>query len=141
MKKAITPLISTIILLSFAIGLGVMVMSWGNSGKFNPEHSCADKRISFTEIGNSKMICMQNNEINALIQNDGKKEISNIKIILITKEGSIIKEMTEPFTSGESKKITVNVNELFGNKLLKFRAIPDNCIDSKIETELIGECQ
>jgi hypothetical protein len=44
---------------------------------------------------------MQNNEINALIQNDGKKEISNIKIILITKEGSIIKEMTEPFTSGE----------------------------------------
>jgi hypothetical protein len=34
MKKAITPLISTIILLSFAIGLGVMVMSWGNSGKF-----------------------------------------------------------------------------------------------------------
>ena len=30
MRKAMTPLISSIILIMFAVGLGIIVMSWGN---------------------------------------------------------------------------------------------------------------
>ena len=42
MRKAMTPLISSIILIMFAVGLGIIVMSWGKA-EAGTEPTACDK--------------------------------------------------------------------------------------------------
>ena len=144
-KKAITPLISTVLLLAFAVGLGTLVMSWGNSQKFQETVSCDYVEIGITELDNSKQLCLQDNSIKTTLENNGNIDITSIELVVLTKN-SVIKTNTEAdFKSGEFEYFTFPLNIDDPAKILKIRLIPytetEACVNKKVEIEKITECK
>ena len=80
-KKAITPLISTIMLIIFAAGLGLLVMSWGqkNTGTML---DCGSAEFDIVEFNAIKQICIEDNTIDFTMENKGSVDIDSIKIII-----------------------------------------------------------
>lgn len=142
-KKAITPLISTILLLSFAIGLGTLVMSWGNSEQHS-KLSCADTDISITELDSSMQICLEGNELKAVIENNGNSQINGIQMVILTSDSVMTKEFEADINPREYKHMTFPMGISDISKILKIRFIPivanDACITKRAEIERVGEC-
>ena len=78
-KKAISPLIMTIILIAVAVSLGTMIMNWGsNAVKMSP--TCDSVRIEFQEYRDAKAVCYDANakELRFILKNTGRSEIDSI---------------------------------------------------------------
>ena len=138
MRKAITPLISTILLLVFAIGLGTLVMSWGNSDHVE---GCEDMSIDVTTLNGKPQICYDNNNLNILLENNGKVKISKIDIILLNDIDYTSISTDVNIEPGRFQRVSI---PLQNSKILKIRVIPntymDSCISKNIEFEQIETC-
>ena len=146
-KKAIAPLISTVILLLFAIALGLLVMSWGNSYT-NGENAaeCSDVSLNLQSIEGKELICYKSNKIFFTVENDGAAVINGLRIIVIGEEG--ISDQQEEFILGigDIKKGSLG----YGNagKIQKVKLEPvigsteglRPCPKQGVEMEQIGEC-
>jgi flagellin-like protein len=143
MKKAITPLISTVLLLAFAIGLGTLVMSWGNSEKLSQIDSCNAAMLGITRIEEQAKVCLDGNSIKTVLENNGNVQINKVEMILLTKD-SVIKEVKDlVIVPGEYSHIDFNSEITDSGRILKTRFIPYTdkpCINKKVEIEKIGEC-
>lgn len=84
MKKAMSPLVSTIILIGFAIALGGIVMSWGMSS-YTPEKEvgCQQTSLSLIDYNNGKGVCNKEDRVYFTIQNNGEIKLDGIKVILL----------------------------------------------------------
>lgn len=84
-KKAMSPLLSTIILIGFAIALGGIVMSWGKSGYTvaKPVVECKQTSLSLISYGENKGICSKDNKLYFSIQNNGEIDLDGIKISIL----------------------------------------------------------
>ena len=89
MKKAMSPVVSTVILIGFAIALGGIVMSWGKGGYTveNPIVECKQTSLSLISYGENKGICTQDDSLYFTIQNNGEVELDGIKVSLLSDEG------------------------------------------------------
>jgi len=139
-KRGITPLISTFILIAFAIGLGTMVMSWGNSERFK-EASCESVEISVTSLNDNYKICSKEDMITATVENNGRTDIEMIRIVMLTGSGTFDQNLDTNIKVGEFGDITFPLQQ----NLLKLRLIPyldeDQCIKKRFEIENIPECE
>jgi len=143
-KKAITPLISTIMLLLFAVGLGTLVMSWGNSEKFKLA-SCEHSSISITKIDNVAQLCIKDGIIKGTLENNGNNDINSIKVVMLTSDSLIEENLNLGIKSGSYSNFEFKSKQLDPAKFLKIRIIPllgeQLCVDNRIELERIGECR
>lgn len=87
--KGIAPLVSTILLISFAVILGLFVMGWGKS--YEPSLS-SDKVISIDAVtlDNKPMVCYTENTVMATLENDGNVPISGLKVSTIGDEVLVV---------------------------------------------------
>ena len=142
-RKAITPLISTILLLSFAIGLGTLVMSWGTS-ESSKEMSCEDVSISITDLNSSKQICMEGTELKAVLENNGNVVINRLEVIMLTSDSVMTKEFEVNMVPMEFKHVSFSIETANISKILKIRMIPiinsKSCIQQRFEIERIEKC-
>src|SRR3989344_2497443 len=92
-KKAVSPLIATVLLIAFAVALGAVVMNWGrgyvdDTTQFASEKSAKEIRCSmdismkFIEFSDVKQVCLDNgtDTINFTLQNAGTVAIEGVKI-------------------------------------------------------------
>ncbi|MFH1642329.1 MAG: hypothetical protein ABIC04_05530 [Nanoarchaeota archaeon] len=87
-KKAISPLVSTLILIICAASLGVVVISWGHSEVINPEISeCSKTGLSMIELGGIRQICANNDNVEFMIKNNGETNLDGIKFVIISDQG------------------------------------------------------
>ena len=97
-KKAVSPLIATVLLIAFAVALGAVVMNWGRSyvedtakfakEKSNTEIKCStDVRMDFLKVKDEKRICYSNSTdpkyLEFFIENRGMSDIYGLQVNII----------------------------------------------------------
>jgi flagellin-like protein len=69
-KKAVSPLIATVLLIAFAVALGAVVINWAGQGMgVTPSKSldkCSSVKIDLVKLGDSKGVCYTEGEQNML---------------------------------------------------------------------------
>jgi flagellin-like protein len=142
MKKAITPLISTVLLIAFAIILGTLVMSWGNTTQFGPT-DCETTQISITELNVNKQLCYADGKINAVIENNGNSNIKTVRVVILTPNNALSTDYEIGIKPGEFKRKAFG-SEVNAANIQKIRIIPitnsKECVEKRIELEKIDNC-
>ena len=95
-KKGVSPLISTVLLIAFAVALGAIVMNWGSvyvKGQTTNTETSSDRDITCSmdvaleiiQIDNVYKICYNNasDQVEFIIQNKGRKKIESILVNLV----------------------------------------------------------
>jgi len=82
-KKAISPVISTVFMIVFALLLGVIVMSWGAEYEAMENRDCGNVVVGVVEIGGKAQVCYTSEKIEFTIENNGESAFSGVKAILI----------------------------------------------------------
>lgn len=147
-KKAISPLIATVLLIAFAVALGAVVMNWGGS-QLRDQEICSKIDISLEKINNLPHLCFsegQQNQISFLLVNQGTTILNKMRVTLISSDpidpyNNVIIDKVHP---GETKRIQMNYPSNFG-KIQQVRITPlyvddvnnpmleHPCLDKRIE--------
>ena len=90
-RKAMSPLIATVILIAFAVGIGAMIMNWTTTINYS---SCQDISIRPVTIGGREAICYTPDKIKIAISVD-EGEIKGLKVTLIDKNLNIVNRIIE----------------------------------------------
>lgn len=142
-KKAITPIISTFLLIGFAIGLGLLVMSWGNSYSHSFS-TCDDVSLDITSLEGQQDICIKDGNIVATLENNGAQEITRVKVALLTDEQSESTDERISLKAGEFKRVVFRSIGTEASKILKIRLIPysseELCSERRIELQSLANC-
>lgn len=96
-KKAISPLIATLLLLSFAVALGVVIMNFGRA-QVELEAQCPiDIGLRFAEIGEEQQICYDDakKEVSFIVENGVNIKVSGMIVNTISSEKAETKELPE----------------------------------------------
>jgi flagellin-like protein len=106
-KRGVSPLIATVLLISFAVALGSVVLNWGrNLDTSNPGEACSDVSITLRSI-NDLQVCHagtgQNGYINFIVDNLGNKNIDGLGIWITGEKGTDLLDFNE---------FSIKVNEL-----------------------------
>ena len=158
-KKAVSPMVATILLIAFAIALGAVVMNWGKGfieekaefvtgvSTVGPS-SCGDVQFGVLTVGGSPQVCYSNGEVRALVQNQGI-EIANMKASVISPGGVTNQEnlLDLPLKSADSTNVKISYDSSEGS-IIQLKLIPQIQIDGKLEfctaqgitLENIGQC-
>ena len=91
-KRGISPLIATVLLISFSVALGAVVMSWGQTyiaqkaefatGVQEYSSGCAQAEISILTVRDTPRVCYRFGQVEIYI-NNGPVELSGIKASVI----------------------------------------------------------
>ena len=119
MKKAMSPLFSTIILIGFAIALGGIVMSWGKSS-YSIEHpqGCDTTSLSLISYGEKQGACFNGNKISFTIQNNGEMDLTGVKVFVMGGEEVHSTIVEEPIYVADIKKLDVDYSSEMIEKLI-----------------------
>lgn len=97
MKRAMSPLFSTIVLIGFAVALGGVVMSWGRAGYVEEEVvGCEKISLMLVSYGENEGICNKENRLYFTVQNNGEIKLDGVKVSILGSEiytGVIDKEI------------------------------------------------
>jgi flagellin-like protein len=120
-KKALSPLVATILLIAFAIALGVVVMNWGKAyieekAEFTagPRGSaaCGVMDLSAIKVGGNDRVCYDpaDNSITAFLENGPDVRIDDISVRVVGSGGieEIETTLGDPLEKGGSAKIKFN---------------------------------
>lgn len=124
-KKAITPLISTILLVSFAVLLGILVMNWGQTTYAAEQGTniCENSALAVVTINEVAEICYQSNNIKFTIENQGQTEVAGFKISLIGDTGIQQVDVDRKLASGAINEITASYDSSVGT-IRKIKIVP-----------------
>lgn len=91
-KKGVSPLIATVLLISFAVALGAVVLNWGrNLDSPLSGDICSGASIKIRNINNIQ-VCYagagKNGYINFIIENDGNKNVDGLEILIDGEKGT-----------------------------------------------------
>ena len=153
-KKAVSPLIATVLLIAFAVALGAVVMNWGRT-QFSDgtvEGPCSEIDFGLELNGESPNICFSDGKVVFLAYNNGNGEISSLKITVISQKGdpynTAVKEI---LSSLETKKFSFDIPEEFSS-IQKVRITPlilpdpektlsvEVCSSQVVEVIQVGGC-
>ena len=144
-KKGISPLISTIVLISFAIALGLVVMSWGKTYAAEETKTCEDIRIAVLDIEGTEL-CYGNGQLAYAIENRGKTSIDRLKIFVITSEGIDKLEQEGNIDIADISRLKTNYNT--NARISKIKITPEiyingvvtSCPAEGAEIDKINDC-
>ncbi len=138
-KKGVSPLIATVLLIAFAVALGAVVMNWSKTqfddGSNSAIGPCSTIDFGIEEIEGSPNLCYSNQEIFALVHNNGENKILKFKITVLSSTGDPHNsEVLIPVPSYETKKIDFKIPADFGT-IQKIKIIPVTLSDSEDPSE------
>jgi hypothetical protein len=139
-RKGITPLISTFFLISFAIGLGALVMSWGNSTTLKLS-DCSHVALAITELNSVPQFCLSADSVKVTVENNGNQEIVSIELVFLTEDSSVALEVPVSVKPGHYSYLTVPLPTQ--ENILKVRMIPyadKKCVDKIVEIDSLRAC-
>ncbi len=124
-KKAITPLISTILLVGFAALLGVIVMNWGRTTYAVQEDikSCEESSLSIVRINGLEEICHKSNNIRFTVENQGKIRVTGFKISVLGQTGIYQFELERSLGIGDMDDVIASYDDMVG-AIRKVKIVP-----------------
>lgn len=113
-KKAVSPLIATVLLIAFAVALGAIIMNWGrtytedqidsSTKRSNEELECGlDVVLAIKEVAGEPQLFYTNSTGNLtfMLENKGRKTVDSIRVIIIGQNGQ-----------------DVNITDVTGSKII-----------------------
>jgi flagellin-like protein len=88
-KKALSPLLATVLLIAFAVSIGAMIMSWSiDATEPTSQGVCEQTRIALQELTTGDAICYdeQAQVVRFLIQNTGSVDIHSLTLRVIDEQ-------------------------------------------------------
>lgn len=158
-RRGITPLVATILLVAFSVGLGALVMSWGEEyieekaefvqGTAEVKSGCDAAKIDIIKIGGQPQACIGPDTIQLWIDNGPDIELYNIHARLAGTNGIDVKEeiLSEPLLQSNAVKASVQYNKAIV-PILQIKLTPKiwtgrdvaTCAQSAINVERIPSC-
>lgn len=126
LKKAISPLIATVLLVAFAVTLGAIVLNFSQestmelrdeaSAKIERGLTCSlDLVIDILEINNDKFICYNRsgtNNLEVIVENKGSASAKGIRIFLLDyNDNPTTKDIIMPLGAHNRTKYNTSINE------------------------------
>jgi len=138
-KKGVSPLIATVLLISFAVALGAVVMNWGrNIEIINPVDKCSG--VDLTVRKTIKEICFggttEDSYINFILDNTGSIDVEGVLIYIIGSKKTKFHDIDNKINKGElldikDKSISYDF-DTFGN-IKQVQFTPKIFLDDSIE--------
>tara|TARA_B100002003_G_C13978933_1_gene473493 strand:+ start:297 stop:791 length:495 start_codon:yes stop_codon:yes gene_type:complete len=155
-KRGVSPLIATVLLISFAVALGSVVLNWGrNIDISSPGNICTGVNIKIRNIDDNQ-VCysMQGNNahINFIIDNIGNKDVDGLGIWITGENGRKLSDFDDfSIKKGELLDIKDNSVEYDSGTygaIQHIQLIPkvkidgslELCLKNSIKADKIGIC-
>jgi hypothetical protein len=158
-SKGITPLVATILLVAFSVGLGALVMSWGEEyiaekaefvqGTAEVKSGCDAAAIQLIRISGTPQACIGPEGINLWIDNGPNVDLYNIHARIVGPNGvDVIEDILEqPLLKANAVKTTIPINPQLGG-VTQVRLTPKFwtgkdialCSQNALEIERIKQC-
>lgn len=159
-KKALSPLVATILLIAFAIALGIVVMSWGKSyieekAEFTAgpmdASACGLVELGIIEVGGKDRICYSaaDSSIEVFLENGPELGIADIRVRVLGSNGihTIESVLDSPLERSASAQLKFNYPSGIGAiEQVKLTPIVSaggeyaTCTSQAAVSEDIGEC-
>ncbi len=94
-KKAITPLMGTILLVSFAVAVGMVVMNLGRAEVENSAICPVDIGFNFVTIGGEQQLCYDKEKLTFTVENGVNVNIEGLVVSVIGKEKADTLELND----------------------------------------------
>lgn len=155
-KRAVSPLIATVLLIAFAVALGAVVMNWGRSYVESGEETEAAEEavagacegniaLGILKIGGKPDICFDSskNTLKYTIENKGTVTIDSVKFQVIGSD-DIFNTQISSLASADVKKSSVNYDRDKYGSIQQARFTPvvsgTPCPSKALSFEEIGDC-
>lgn len=157
-KPALSPLVATILLVAFSIGLGALVMTWGEEyvearadfvqGTREVTESCDAISFNVIRVSDLPQVCIRGNTIEATVDNGPDKEIYDFHARVLGTETTYSDEstLTEPLRKLNAVKIMIKTPTIGTIKQVKLspKVSVNNeiifCKDHAVTLENIRPC-
>lgn len=169
LKKAVSPLIATVLLIAFSVTLGAIVLNFSQestldlrdeaSAKIERGLTCSlDLIIDVLEINNEKFICYNRsgtNNLEVIVENKGSASAKGIRVFLLDyNDNPTTKDLIVPLGAHNRTKYNVSINEtdtkdafvfppskIIISPILEYTdSTIDLCTDNRIDIEEIEKC-
>lgn len=157
-QRGITPLVATVLLVAFSVGLGALVMSWGEDyiaqkaefvqGAGEVKSNCDTARLNVIKIGGQSQACISQRGIEVWLDN-GEIDLSNIHARVAGMQGLDVKTdiLMAPLVKLNSVRAVVAYKPEIG-QVLQLKLTPKVwtgtremlCAEKAIELENIKQC-
>jgi flagellin-like protein len=158
-RRGISPLVATVLLVAFSVGLGALVMSWGEEyiegkavfvqGTSEVRTGCDAAQISLIKIGGLPQACRAPGAIQLWIDNGPGLDVFNIHARFAGSENvQVVEEiLREPLLKENAIKVSIPYNPNIG-EILQLKLTPKiftgtsvvSCTEQAIMAEQIMLC-
>lgn len=158
-RKGLTPLVATILLVAFSVGLGALVMSWGEEyitekaefaqGTAEIKSGCDTTTIDIIKIAGQMQLCYVGDKLQIWLENGPETELYNIQARLVgTNDVQTIESiLAQPLLKSNADKIEVVFDTSIG-LIQQIKLIPKiwtgnnvaTCAQSTLTIENIPNC-
>lgn len=140
-KKGISPLIATLILIAFSIGLGAIVMSWGKGyvearAEFVGQVTaaplgCGSIQLGLWQVSGMPQYCADGGKAVVLLENAPNSRIDNIEARIVGTAGinTIESTLTKALTKPEGIRLEFNTGTV--GEIKQIKLIPIVLIDGE----------
>jgi flagellin-like protein len=163
-KRGISPIIATVLLLSFSIALGAIVLSFTErstkdlSGRaeatINKEIQCSfDYSPKLLRINNNDFICYNRtgaNNLELIVENEGSEMITGVQVMALDSNNvPVTRNLFTGITANNRTKYNLSLGEEFVFPPIKVLISPlvsetndsiELCVNNRIDTEDICQC-
>ncbi len=136
-KKAISPLLSTLILIALSIGLGAVVMSWGRGyieerAEFVGQAKavpigCNNIQWGLWRVGGLPQYCTDGNKVRVLLENNQNSRMDDIEARIAGTAGAYTKMLSTPLTAPAGFTLEFEAGE--AGEIQQIKLIPILLID------------
>lgn len=142
-RRAVSPLVATILLVAFSIGLGALVMSWGEEyieqkaefvqGIEEAKVGCEAVDIKLIRIGGVPQICKTAETIEAWLDNGPNIDLYNIHARVAGFRDVYVDEelLDEPLPRENSAKASIPLSESLG-QILQVKLTPKIFLNNEV---------
>lgn len=100
-KKAMSPLIATVLLIAFAVALGAMIMNWSVGAE--PDLTSDFAGCSKASLTSDDGVCLADNRLSFNLRNDGDVRIAQVQLVIHDEFGETITLLSDSaLIKGES---------------------------------------
>ncbi|MBW3018726.1 hypothetical protein KY329_00890 [Candidatus Woesearchaeota archaeon] len=134
-KKGVSPLVATVILVAFSVGLGALVMSWGEGyieqqatfvqGASEVKTGCDAVDLDLIKIGGIPQVCRTSDTIELWLDNGPNIDLADLHLRIAGFNDIQVHDsvLTQPLQKENSEKISVPYNPDIG-RILQVKLTP-----------------
>lgn|SRR3989338_6763963 len=120
-KKGVSPLIATVLLITFSVAVGAVIMTYsGSLGE------CGTILLEVSKINNQPKVCYNQDtaSVEVTIENGPKEQLSKFKLTLEGSRNIDNRDLEEVFGKSETKKLIISYDKSSLGNLQKLKMVP-----------------